>query len=95
MYWTDELWTVVKPLIPDSSMRENAKGQPWVDHRRILDGILWVMRTSTHWKDLPERCHSCQTCHRRFKEYIRADIFGDILIDLVKDIMGRGDLALT
>jgi transposase len=31
-------------------------GLPRVDNRRVLNGIFWVLRSATPWRDLPERC---------------------------------------
>jgi transposase len=92
---TDEQWTVIRPLIPEPPRREDGKGRPRVDNRRILDGILWIMRTGAPWKDLPDRYSAYQTCHRRFQEWVQAGVFEDILKALVKDMQERGDLDLT
>jgi transposase len=32
-----------------------AARRPRVDHRRVLKGIFWVLRSGTPWRDLPER----------------------------------------
>ena len=92
---TDEQWAVVSPFIPEPPRREDGKGRPRVDNRKILDGILWILRTGAPWKDLPERYPPYQTCHRRFQEWVKAGVFEDILKALVKDMKERGDLDLT
>lgn len=59
---TDKAWAQIEPLLP-------ANGRPggqWQDHRRVINGILWKLRTGAPWRDLPERFGSFQTCHDRY-----------------------------
>ena len=43
---TDKQWLKLKPLLPQKSHT----GQPVYDHRRILNGILWLHRTGAPWR---------------------------------------------
>jgi transposase len=36
------------------------------DHRKVIDGMLWKVRTGAPWRDLPERYGPWQTCYERF-----------------------------
>ena len=47
---TDFEWRVIEPLLPNKP-----RGVPRVDDRRVLNGILWVLRSGAPWHDLPER----------------------------------------
>ncbi len=49
---TDRGWARLEPLPPPQRPRT---GRPNHDHRRIVSGILWVLRTGAPWRDLPER----------------------------------------
>ena len=91
---TDEQWEVVKPLIPAPPKRSDGRGRPRVDDRKIVDGILWVMRTGAPWHDMPEKYPPYQTCHRRFQEWVHTGVFKNILKSLAKDLKERGDLDL-
>lgn len=31
------------------------RGRPYIDHRPIVCGILWILRTGAPWRDVPER----------------------------------------
>ena len=92
---TNEQWAVVGPLIPQPPKRADGKGRPRIDDRRIMNGILWIMRTGAQWADLPDRYPSYQTCHRRYQEWVRAGVFERVLRALATDLKERGDLDLT
>jgi transposase len=92
---TDEQWEVVKPLIPTPPKRSDGRGRPRRDDRKILDAILWVMRTGAPWHDMPEKYPPYQTCHRRFQEWVHTGVFKNILMALAKDLKERGDLDLS
>ncbi len=64
---TDEAWKQVAPLLPKNGRR----GKQWKDHRRVIDGILWKIRTGAPWRDLPERYGPWQTCYDRFARWRR------------------------
>ncbi len=51
---------------------------------KILDGILWILRTGAPWHDLPDRYPSYQTCHRRFQEWRKAGVFEAVLQALAR-----------
>src|SRR3954454_16530393 len=60
---TDRQWERLEPLLPP---RRPRTGRPNEDHRRILNGIVWVLRTGAPWRDLPERYGPVGTVSSRF-----------------------------
>ena len=92
---TDEQWTIVEPLIPKPKVRADGRGRPWCDDRQVLNGILWILRTGAHWRDVPERYPSPATCHRRHQEWSRSGAFNHVLTALAKDLRTRGKLDLS
>ena len=64
---TDVAWAAIVPLLPSGGRR----GRPWADHRKVIDGILWKLRTGAPWRDLPERYGPWQTCCDRFVRWRR------------------------
>ena len=50
---SDELWERVAPLLPRYRVSRWG-GRPRVDLRRVLDGILYVLRTGCQWKAAPQ-----------------------------------------
>ncbi len=59
-------------------------GRPVIPYRKVLDGIIYVLRTGYQWKMLPKEYGSGSTCHRRFQEWNRLDIFKKTWIRLLK-----------
>ena len=46
--FSDFEWGLIQPLLPNKP-RGVARG----DDRRVLNGIFWVLRTGSPWRDLP------------------------------------------
>lgn len=69
----------------------NTKGHPAVAFRKVLDGILFVLRTGCQWKMLPKEYGSGSTCHRRFQEWVKMGVFQKLwvrLLNIYDDIRG-------
>ena len=60
---TNEEWEKIAPLLPPQKPKV---GRPASDHRRIVNGILWVVRTGASWRRLPARYGSWRTVASRF-----------------------------
>ncbi len=59
---TDTAWERISPHLPENGGR----GKQWRDHRRVMNGILWRLRSRAPWRDMPERYGPWQTCYDRF-----------------------------
>ena len=66
----DELWAVIEPLLPPWQPSPKG-GQPRLDDRKALTGILFVLKTGIGWEDLPCElgCGSGMTCWRRLRDW--------------------------
>ena len=67
-------WGVIKPMLPNKP-----RGIPRVADRRILNGILWVLRSGAPWRDLPESYGPHTTCYNRFVRWRRAGVSDRIM----------------
>ena len=81
---SDELWDNISDLLPDEKPK-NTVGRPIIPFKKVLDGILYVLRTGCQWKMLPKEYGSGSTCHRRFQQWVQLDIFKRIWIRLLKE----------
>ena len=73
---TDDQWARLVPLLPPEKPRT---GRPNHDHRTIVNGIVWIVRTGAPWRDLPERYGPWQTVYSRFRRWQHAGIWKRIL----------------
>jgi putative transposase len=80
---SDELWDEIRLILP-SEKPNNTIGRPAVSFRKVLDGILYVLRTGCQWKMLPKEFGSGSTCHRRFQQWSISKVFQRLWSRLLK-----------
>jgi transposase len=80
---SDDLWNEIRKILPKEKPPKTV-GQPIVPYRKVLDGILYVLRTGCQWKMLPREYGSSSTSHRRFQEWNKLDVFKNLWIRLLK-----------
>lgn len=68
-------WERIQDLFPANG---NA-GQQWKDHRLMVDGILWVVKTGAPWRDLPDRFGPWKTVYERFRLWTQQGLWDKIL----------------
>jgi transposase len=74
----DELWAKVEPLLPRPKRRRfRHPGRKPLDRRKVLTGILFVLRTGLRWNDLPAEVGygSGSRCRRYLKAWHRAGVW--------------------
>jgi transposase len=86
---TDAQYERLRPLLPSS---DGKPGHPYEDHRRIINGILWIDRTGAPWRDLPERYAPWQTCYDRLVRWRRSGVWQRVLQTLQGQADAAGDL---
>jgi hypothetical protein len=72
---TDEEWEMVEPLIP----QRPPVGRTYNDHRTVLGGILWVARTGSSWREMPEEFGKWETAYRRYELWLKQGLWQRIL----------------
>ena len=81
---TDFEWSVIEPLLPNKP-----RGVPRVDDRRVLNGIMWVLRSGAPWRDLPERYGPYTTCYNRFNRWRKKGIWDQLMDAIVEAYDGN------
>ena len=70
-FWLSEgQFSRLKPLLPNKP-----RGVPRVDDRRVINGIFYVLRTGSPWRDLPERYGPYTTVYNRFNRWAKAGVW--------------------
>ncbi|WP_282078736.1 IS5 family transposase [Epibacterium ulvae] len=54
-------------------------GRKSTNHRLVLDGIFWITRTGSPWRDLPEEFGKWSSVYRQFRRWTLAGLWEDIL----------------
>lgn len=86
---SDTQWNQLEPHLPP---QKPDVGRPNKEHRRIIDGILWVLRTGAPWRDLPEAFGPWQTVYSRFRRWCENGTWQRIYDELQEEADQNGDL---
>ena len=62
----------IEPFFPRS------RGLPRVDDRRVISGIIYVIRHGLQWKDAPRGYGPAKTLYNRFIRWSRLGVFARI-----------------
>jgi transposase len=79
---TSAQWERIAPLLPGKA---SDPGRTAVDNRLFVNGVLWVLRSGAHWRDLPERYGKWKSLHKRFSRWAKAGIWERVFEALIED----------
>ena len=79
---SDQDWERVKDVLPPENTGE---GRPSKPNRDMLNGMLWISKTGSPWRDLPERFGPWQTVYSRFRMWSQKEIFKKLFEQLTAD----------
>ena len=74
---SDAEWQIIEPLLPNKP-----RGVARVDDWRVLNGIFYILRTGSPWRDLPERYGPYTTVYNR---WAKAGVWERVFEVLSKD----------
>ena len=87
-FLSDEQWAKIEPLLP----KVRSRGRPWAENRRVLEGILWVLKTGARWRDLPKEYPSPSTCWRRLRQWEEHEVWLKVWRQFLAELDQRGKL---
>jgi transposase len=76
---TNEQWELLEGMLPPQKPHT---GRPAKDHRQVINGILWVLRTGAPWRDMPERYGKWTTIYSRFQRWRKKGVWDRVLAAL-------------
>ena len=90
----DELWGLVEPLIPKVKRRYRYPGRKRIDDRRVLTGILFVLKTGIGWEHLPQELgFGCgMTAWRRLRDWQEAGVWERLHAHLLAELHAAGEI---
>lgn len=74
LYWlSDAEWSKIEPLMP-----RGRRGAHRVDDRRVISGIVHMLRSGARWRDCPPVYGPYTTIYNRFNRWSRQGIWFEI-----------------
>lgn len=71
LFWlSDEAWGAIEAHIP-----RGKPGKPRVDDRRVISGILHVLKTGCRWRDVPAAYGPPTTVYNRYNRWSKRRIW--------------------
>lgn len=65
LFWlSDGAWAAIEPHLP-----RGLPGKPRVDDRRVISGILHVLKTGCRWRDAPAQYGPSTTLYNRYNRW--------------------------
>ncbi|MCF3935058.1 IS5 family transposase, partial [Acuticoccus sp. M5D2P5] len=73
-FWLSEAqFERLAPLLPTDT-----RGKPRVDDRRVISGIIHVLKSGCRWKDAPEAYGPHKTLYNRFVRWAAKGVWVDV-----------------
>ena len=78
LYWlSDEEWARIEPWLP-----HGRRGARRVDDRRVISGIIHVLRSGCRWRDCPAAYGPYTTIYNRFNRWSKQGVWHDVFYAL-------------
>lgn len=93
VYWmSDSEWRRIEPLLP-----RGRRGARRVDDRRVISGIVHMLRSGARWRDCPAAYGPYTTVYNRFNRWSRQGIWLGIFEALTghSPVIGTGAIDST
>lgn len=62
------MWARIEPLL---SCSDGQRGRPFREHRQVVEGIVFRLRTAAPWRDLPVEFGPWQTIWKRHNRFAK------------------------
>lgn len=79
---TEKQYERVAPLLPG---KEGDPGRTGANNRLFLEAVLWIARTGSPWRDLPEHFGHWNSNWRRFRRWALKGVFERVFNSLSDD----------
>jgi transposase len=86
---TNEQWEQIEALLPKAKTK---RGRPAQDHRQLLNGMIWVLRTGAPWRDMPERYGKWATIYSRFQRWRKSGVWNKLFAELQTALDGESNV---
>jgi putative transposase len=83
---TDSQWALLKPLLPPIKSGTSKGGRPASDRRQVINGLLYLNRTSCQWRMIPPSFGEWRTIYGYFKRWSEDATWKNIMDTLRKEV---------
>jgi transposase len=93
LYWlSDREWSKVEPLLP-----RGRRGARRVDDRRVISGIIHMLKTGARWRDCPAAYGPYTTIYNRYHRWSQQGVWFDVFQALtgMSGVWGGGAIDAT
>ena len=80
----DDVWMLIEQVL-NALYPAKPKGPRRVDLRRVLNGVIFRLRTGCQWHQLPQQFGDDSTVHRHFQRWCTLGVFAQIWTILVQE----------
>ena len=88
---SDEEWAFFEPFVIETGPRRGRRPR---DHRLVLDGVFWIARTGSAWRDLHDHFGKWSSVYRQFRRWTLAGIWDVMLERLNEADTGRDSVQM-
>lgn len=78
---SDAEWAFFEPFVVETGPRRGRRPR---DHRRVLDGVFWIARTGTAWRDLHNHFGEWNSVYRQFRRWTLAGVW-DVILEALNE----------
>lgn len=79
---SDDAWARVYPILLEDCPPRKGPGRKPADWRRVLNGIVYRLRTGCHWNKLPKEFGDDSTIHRWYQRWNKHGVMSRVLSEL-------------
>lgn len=86
---SDEEWKIIGRLLPP----ERGRGcRPARDNRLYFGGMMWIARTGSQWRHLPDEYGKWNSVFRRYRRWVTTGVF-DAMLETLAEMVERDSTA--
>jgi transposase len=86
---SDAEWAIIGALLP----AERGRGcRPAQDNRLYFEGMMWIARTGSQWRHLPDEYGKWNSVFRRYRRWVTTGMF-DAMLETLTEMVERDATA--
>ncbi len=88
---SDDEWGFFAPFVIETGPRRGRRPR---DHRLVLDGVFWLARTGSPWRDLHDHFGKWSSVYRQFRRWTLSGVWDVMLAALNESCAGLDSVQM-